>query len=104
MATAPGTSSELTLPSTRFHGSNAPDLICDPIMNTGVVPPSGIFHCANPITTGVASATPLTDSARNRFCSSSTDGSSKHLVPTGMIQRSAFAWSIMVVTMCPNPR
>ena len=63
----------------------------EPTMNTGVVPPPGIFHGANPITTGVACVTPLIDSARKRFCSSSTDGSSKHLVPSGMIHKSALA-------------
>ena len=73
-------------------------------MKTGVVPPLGIRHCAKPITTGTASLTPLTDSARNLLRSSSNDGSSKHFVPRGMIQRSADAWSIIVVTMRPKPR
>ena len=73
-------------------------------MNTGVVPPFGIRHSAKPITTGVACVTPLIDSARNRWRSSNSEGSSKHFVPSGMIQRSADAWSIIVVTMRPKPR
>ena len=39
-----------------------------------------------------------------RSRSSSMDGSSKHFVPRGTIQRSAGAWSIMVVTMLSKPR
>ncbi len=68
-------------------------------MKIGVLPPDGVRHCAKPITSGTADATPSTASARNRSRSSSIEGSSKHLVPRGTIQRSASAWSIMTVTM-----
>ena len=57
---------------------------------TEVVPP-GVRQSAKPITTGTASATPSTASARYRLRASNRDGSSKHLVPRGMIQRSADA-------------
>jgi predicted ATPase len=61
-------------------------------------------HCAKLIRTGTASDTPLTAIARKRSRSSSNDGSSKHLVPSGMIHRSAGAWSIIVVTILPKLR
>ena len=57
----------------------------------GVVPPLRMRHCAKPITTGVASTTPSTESALNRSRSSTSEGSSKHLVPRGTIHRSAWA-------------
>jgi hypothetical protein len=56
------------------------------------------------MTIGAASTTPLIDSAWNRVRSSSVEGSSKHFVPGGMIHRSAEAWSIIVVTIRPNPK
>ena len=74
-------------------------LAFEPMMNTGVVPPLGTDHSVNPISKGAASVTPWTDKARVRSCSSNKDGSSKHFVPSGAIQRSAGAWSIIVVTM-----
>ena len=70
-----------------------------PTMKTGVVPRVGSRHWAKPITTGNASVTPATDSARNLWRSSTREGSSKHLVPSGTIQRSAAAWSIISLTM-----
>ena len=83
-----------------FHGCKPAFLfLSEPMTNTGVVPPFGSFHSAKPITSGAASVTPSIDSARKRSRSSSSDGSSKHLVPRGTIHRSASAWSIIVVTM-----
>ena len=71
---------------------------------TGTVPPVGTRHCAKLIKIGTASDTPSTAIARNRSRSSSNDVSSKHLVPSGTIQRSAGAWSIIVVTMLSKLR
>jgi len=68
-------------------------------MKTGVVPPLGNRHWAKPITIGSASIIPAIDKARNLSRSSTSDGSSKHFVPSGTIQRSAGEWSIIVVTM-----
>ena len=99
-----GIESESTLPSTTFQGCSPPARKSEPMTKTGVVSPFDNFQSAKPITTGMASATPSTDSARYRLRVSISDGSSKHLVPRGMIQRSADAWSIMVVTMRPKPR
>ena len=48
-------------PSTRFHGCRPPDRRSEPTTKTGVVAPPGIRQSANPITTGMASATPLID-------------------------------------------
>ena len=94
-----GIESASRLPSIRFQGCSPASLVSEPMMNTGVVPPPGRRHCVKPITIGTASVTPLIDKARNRSRSSSSEVSSKDLVPSGTIQRSAGACSIMVVTM-----
>ncbi len=90
-ATALGVDSDSTRPSTRFQGSSPPERKSEPTTNTGVDEPLGVRQSAKPITTGIASAAPGIDSARLRWRVSSSDGSSKHLVPFGMIQRSADA-------------
>jgi hypothetical protein len=67
-------------------------------MKTGVVPPLGNRHWAKPITIGSASVIPFDRQGSKSSRSSTSDGSSKHFVPSGTIQRSAGAWSIIVVT------
>ena len=71
--------------------------------NTGVAEPSDFRQYANPIITGTAAATPSTASAWKRSRPSSKDEDSKLLVSAGAIQRSACAWSIMVVIVRSNP-
>jgi hypothetical protein len=90
-ATAPVIESASRLPPTRFHGCSPSVRMSEPMRKIGVAPPLRMRHCAKPITTGVASATPSTDNALKRSRSSSSEGSSKHLVPRGTIHRSASA-------------
>ena len=49
--------------------------------------------------TGVTSATPLIDKAWNRSRPANSEEPSKLLVSAGVIQKSACAWSIIIVIM-----
>ena len=61
MATAPGMASDSRVPSITFQGCSPSPRGSEPIMKIGVLPPDGVRHCAKPITSGAAEATPSTD-------------------------------------------
>src|SRR5262245_3132709 len=73
-------------------------------MKTGVTSPLSSRQSEKPMTRGTTEATPSTELTLSRSLVSRSEGSSKHFAPFGSTQRSAEAWSIMVVTMRPKPR
>ena len=70
-----------------FHGFK----VCksEPTTNTGVISPLGRIQPENPMTSGMASATPVVAATRVCLLALSSDGSSKHFVPWRMTHRSA---------------